>query len=68
MIKVVVDTEEELNVVRRVLETETCSHSTCPDGVESRHIRCGECVDKYCENQVILFKKEIVETPAPLVV
>ena len=67
MIKIAVDTEEELNVVRRALLTETCSHM--PDCTKTQtRVDCAECIDRYCKDKVCLYKKEIVEIPAPIVV
>ena len=66
MIKISVDTEEELKIVRRVLETEACSHSSNCQGQHTT--RCKDCVKQYCENKVGLYKKEVVEIPSPLVV
>lgn len=63
MIKISVDTEEELQYVRRVLKSEACLHNNCND-----RCFCGECIDNYFENHVALYKREGVEEPAPLVV
>ena len=68
MIKIAVDTEEELNVVRRVLRDEACSHSQCHNLAKQDTTLCAECVTKYCEYKVRLYKKEIVEIPSPVVV
>ena len=65
MIRITVDTEEELNIVRRVLLTDSCSHNNCQGKYTSR---CNECVEKYCENKVALYKKETVEIPQKVVV
>lgn len=62
MIKIVVDTEDELTHVRRVLRTEACSHRTCPN-FGKRCTLCAECVEEYCTNKVELYKTEKVEIP-----
>lgn len=66
MIKIVVDTQEELNIVRRVLKTEACSHYTCH--AEHTSTDCNECVVNYCAHSVKLYQREVVEEPCPLVV
>lgn len=66
MIKISVDTEEELKIVRRVLETEACSHSSNCQGQHTA--RCKDCVKQYCENKVRLYKREMVEMPEDVVV
>lgn len=63
MIRISVDTEEELQIVRRVLKSEACLHHNCQD-----RCNCGECIDDYCKNRVALYKREVVEEPCPLVV
>lgn len=65
MIKIIIDTEEELNIVRGILRDEACSHKPCttPDST-----RCADCVEDFCKNKVRLYKKEIVEIPASIVV
>ena len=68
MIKIVVDTEEELNIVRRVLHVEACSHTPRIDLCKPDHLQCDECVDGYCENKVILYKRETVEIRERVVV
>lgn len=64
MIKISVDTEEELQHVRRVLKSEACSHNCCPTYDKD----CCVCIDTYCEDKVRLYKREVVEEPAPIVV
>lgn len=68
MIKIVVDTEEELNIVRRVLRTEACSHNTCSPVARIDHSLCTECVENYCNDKVELYKIETVEMPKMIVV
>lgn len=66
MIKIVVDTENELNIVRRVLRTEACSHTpsqTCQNHGRHDLTLCAECVDRYHNMKVKLYKNEIVEIP-----
>lgn len=63
MIKIVVDTEEELNIVRRVLRTEACSHQNCHNLGKRDLTLCAECVDRYHNMKVRLYKNEIVEIP-----
>ena len=69
MIKIVVDTEKELDIIRRVLRNEACSHSsTCNNLLKQDHSICATCVDRYCENNVILYKNETVEIRQEIVV
>ena len=63
MIRITVDTEEELQYVRRVLKSEACLHYDCHD-----KCNCSECINIYHKNSVKLYKREMVEVPAPLVV
>lgn len=68
MIKISVDTEKELNIVRRVLRDEACSHTACNNLKKQNSLVCDECVERYCENMVELYKREIVEIPERVVV
>lgn len=64
MIKISVDTERELEYMRRVLRDEACSHSSCGRGDKDE---CPGCTDSYFKDKVTLYKREIVETQVPLV-
>lgn len=66
MIKITVDTEEELNNVREALKDIACTNTTCSE--QDLHIPCSECMGNYFKSKVLLYKKEIVEIPAPIVV
>lgn len=66
MIRIIVDTVDEATMVRRVLatkaKTEMCTHCSAEDIPN-----CFKCVADYCEGTVELYKREIVETPIPIV-
>ena len=68
MIKITVDTVDELNIVRRILHTEACANRTCPNLGKRDTSLCAKCIDVYCENRVKLYKNEIVEVPEKVVV
>ena len=68
MIKISVDTEKELNIVRRVLRDEACSHTSCNNLKRQDSSVCAECVERYCEITVKLYKREIVEKQERIVV
>lgn len=67
MIKIVAETEEELNVIRRKLGEVACARSFCPRSPLT-NTDCDECIDEYLKDKVCLYKREVVEEPAPLVV
>ena len=68
MIKISVDTTEELNIVRRVLRDEACSHSTCHNLEKRISTVCNDCINEYYTNRVKLYKREMVEMPEDVVV
>lgn len=69
MIRISVDTEEELSRVRKVLQDVACWNGKCPskDG-NDKIVDCRMCQDYFYKNRVLLFKREVVEEPAPIVV
>lgn len=66
MIRIVVDSEDEAKIVRRVLKTEACSHKLCGKNLDDS---CEKCVKEYYENTTVrLYKRESVEIPISVVV
>lgn len=70
MIKITVDSTEELNEVREVLHNKSCStHHPCPYlGSTSTDCHCAECVAGYYKDKVRIYKRETVEIPTPIAV
>ena len=65
MIRISVDTEMELEYMRRVLRDEACSHNTCGHNDKTE---CFGCVENYFKDCVQLYKRSTVEIAFPIVV
>lgn len=69
MIRIIVDTEDEISEVRHVLKDLACDHCSCPpDSSCSYPDSCSSCVENYFEDKVQLIKREIVEEPIRIMV
>ena len=69
MIRISVDTENEISIVRRVLKSEACSHSSnCARTITEENFKCADCIEEYVKGKVELYKREMVEESVPIVV
>lgn len=66
MIRIYVETEEELNIVR----TELVKFIVCNfvDKCADKYNDCKQCRKENADKYIKIFKREIVETPIPVVV
>lgn len=68
MIKIIVDTEDEISTVREIIKDQVCDRCSCPPVWMGTTISCPPCVEEYCEGRIQLYKKEYVEEPVRIMV